>query len=150
MHFIVSQIGGTSIFLQLEEYSFLLPAFNGSPQNTILKQVIKSNNNEWIIKDLSLFNVIPILILMTLFLYTEERQAKFRIRLFVIWAVYGIVPTIHWVCLQDGGPIVGVMVPRIIVMYVICGAAFFFYLTKMPERLMPGLVDIFGHSHQVK
>jgi len=82
------------------------------------------------------------------FFETEERQAKFRIRLFVIWAVYGIVPTIHWVCLQDGGPIVGVMVPRIIVMYIICGAAFFFYLTKMPERLMPGLVDIFGHSHQ--
>merc|ERR1711899_399106 len=47
------------------------------------------------------------------FFETEERQAKFRIRLFVIWA-----------------------------------AAFFFYLTKMPERLMPGLVDIFGHSHQ--
>ena len=43
-----------------------------------------------------------------------------------------------------------VMVPRIVVMYIICGAAFFFYLTKMPERLMPGLVDIFGHSHQVR
>ena len=97
-----------------------------------------------------LFDYKPILALMILFLFAEERQAKFRIRLFVIWAVYGIVPTIHWVCLQDGGPIVGVMVPRIIVMYIICGAAFFFYLTKMPERLMPGLVDIFGHSHQVK
>ena len=43
-----------------------------------------------------------------------------------------------------------VMVPRIVVMYIICGAAFFFYLTKMPERLVPGLVDIFGHSHQVR
>jgi hypothetical protein len=28
---------------------------------------------------------------------SEEKQAKFRLRLFVIWAVYGIVPTIHWV-----------------------------------------------------
>ena len=89
----------------------------------------------------------------TLFLkydiFTEEQQTKFRLWVFFIWAVYGIVPTIHWVWLQQGGPIVDVMVPRIVVMYIICGAAFFFYLTKMPERLMPGLVDIFGHSHQV-
>lgn len=79
---------------------------------------------------------------------SEEQQTKFRLWVFFIWAVYGIVPTIHWVWLQQGGPIVDVMVPRIVVMYIICGAAFFFYLTKMPERLMPGLVDIFGHSHQ--
>ena len=79
----------------------------------------------------------------------EEKQAGFRIRLFVIWAVYGIVPTIHWVWLQDGSPIVQYMIPRIVVMYIIVGAAFFFYVTKMPERLMPGLVDTFGHSHQV-
>ena len=69
--------------------------------------------------------------------------------MFVLWAVYGVVPTIHWVCLQQGGPIVGYMIPRIFVMYAMCGAAFFFYLTKVPERLIPGLVDTFGHSHQV-
>lgn len=79
---------------------------------------------------------------------SEEKQSKFRTRLFVLWAVYGIVPTIHWVCLQQGGPIVGFMIPRIFVMYAMCGAAFFFYLTKVPERLIPGLVDTFGHSHQ--
>jgi len=79
---------------------------------------------------------------------SEEKQARFRIRLFVIWAVYGVVPTIHWVWLQDGSPIVQYMIPRIVVMYIIVGAAFFFYVTKMPERLMPGLVDTFGHSHQ--
>ena len=84
------------------------------------------------------------------YIFTEEQQTKFRLWVFFIWAVYGIVPTIHWVWLQQGGPIVDVMVPRIVVMYIICGAAFFFYLTKMPERLMPGLVDIFGHSHQVR
>lgn len=34
------------------------------------------------------------------------------------------------------------------VMYGICGIAFFFYLSKLPERAFPGLVDIVGHSHQ--
>ena len=33
-------------------------------------------------------------------------------------------------------------------MYFICGIAFFFYVTKLPERFFPGLVDIIGHSHQ--
>ena len=34
-------------------------------------------------------------------------------------------------------------------MYLLCGIAMFFYVTKMPERLMPpGTVDIIGHSHQ--
>merc|ERR1712018_517070 len=33
-------------------------------------------------------------------------------------------------------------------MYFICGIAFYFYVTKFPERLYPGLVDMIGHSHQ--
>ena len=34
-------------------------------------------------------------------------------------------------------------------MYLLCGIAMFFYVTKMPERLLPaGAVDIVGHSHQ--
>ena len=40
------------------------------------------------------------------------------------------------------------MLPKIIVMYTICGFAFFFYVTKFPERLLPGFLDILGHSHQ--
>lgn len=62
-----------------------------------------------------------------------------------------LVPTAHWVGLNDGGfanPLVSAMLPRIIVMYTIVGFAFFFYVTKFPERLLPGLVDIVGHSHQ--
>lgn len=79
---------------------------------------------------------------------THPKYATVRISLFFLWAVYGFVPTIHWTVMQWGGPVVMVMVPRILVMYAVCGAAFFFYLTKMPERLAPGLVDIIGHSHQ--
>ena len=40
------------------------------------------------------------------------------------------------------------MLPRMIVMYMISGSAFFFYITKFPERVVPGIVDIVGHSHQ--
>ena len=81
----------------------------------------------------------------------EEQNANFRIGLFTFWAIYGIVPTIHWVFLHEDtiyNPLVSVMLPRILVMYMISGCAFFFYITKFPERVIPGLVDIVGSSHQ--
>ena len=73
------------------------------------------------------------------------------IGLFTFWAIYGIVPTVHWIFLNDANlynPLVSAMLPRIIVMYMISGCAFFFYITKFPERVVPGIVDIIGHSHQ--
>lgn len=79
-------------------------------------------------------------------------SAKFhqtRTALFTLWAIYGIVPTVHWALMEGGGPLVNLILPRILVMYLLCGIAMFFYVTKMPERLMPpGTVDIIGHSHQ--
>ena len=33
-------------------------------------------------------------------------------------------------------------------MYVLCISAFVVYILKVPECLAPGMVDIFGHSHQ--
>jgi hypothetical protein len=61
-----------------------------------------------------------------------------------------VVPTIHWVLINDGfsSGIVRIMLPKIVIMYAICGFAFFFYVTKFPERLLPGFLDIVGHSHQ--
>ena len=86
--------------------------------------------------------------------FSQENYAPFRIGLFVLWAAYGIIPTLHWVWLHSGGndgansPIVSLMLPRIAVMYALCGIGFLFYITKLPERAVPGLVDIIGHSHQ--
>lgn len=83
--------------------------------------------------------------------FGSEENAKYRIGLFTLWAVYGILPTVHWVMLHEQGlsqSLVHAMLPRIVVMYSICGCAFFFYITKLPERFFPGLVDIVGHSHQ--
>jgi len=78
----------------------------------------------------------------------SEQFHNTRTALFTLWAIYGIVPTVHWAWMQGGGVVVNLMVPRILFMYVLCGLAMFFYVTKMPERLMPGFVDIIGHSHQ--
>lgn len=41
------------------------------------------------------------------------------------------------------------LLPRIFWMYVISAVAFFFYVTRMPERLNPGLVNYVGSSHQI-
>ena len=83
--------------------------------------------------------------------FGEDKYNNARIGLFFLWAVYGVVPTFHWVLLQQGmlsNSMVTAMLPRIIFMYFICGIAFFFYIAKFPERLFPGLVDVIGHSHQ--
>jgi len=83
--------------------------------------------------------------------FADEKNSHYRIGLFTFWAIYGIVPTVHWIFLNDANlynPLVSAMLPRIVVMYMISGCAFFFYITKFPERVVPGIVDIIGHSHQ--
>jgi len=82
--------------------------------------------------------------------FATDEYSHYRIGLFFFWAAYGVVPTIHWVVMNDGisSTVVQVMLPKIIIMYTICGIAFFFYVTKFPERLWPGFLDIVGHSHQ--
>ena len=75
--------------------------------------------------------------------FGDEKNAPKRIGLFMFWAIYGIIPTIHWVTLHPDNifdPLVTAMLPRIIFMYFICGIAFFFYVTKLPERFFPGTV----------
>ena len=35
-----------------------------------------------------------------------------RTALFTLWAIYGIVPTVHWALIQGDGPLVSIIVPR--------------------------------------
>nr|XP_040570507.1 progestin and adipoQ receptor family member 3-like [Lepeophtheirus salmonis] len=81
---------------------------------------------------------------------TQDEYAFYRIGLFTLWALYGFLPTIHWAYLKGiNDMMVYALLPRIFLMYGICGLALFFYVSKMPERcLPPGIVDIIGHSHQ--
>lgn len=77
-------------------------------------------------------------------------DSNIKMIVFVGWALYGVVPTCHWHMLMGGfkNPIVQVLLPRVLGMYLISGTAFIIYLTKVPERFFPGKVDYLGHSHQ--
>ncbi|XP_013790183.2 progestin and adipoQ receptor family member 3-like [Limulus polyphemus] len=74
-----------------------------------------------------------------------------RVSLFVLWAVFGVVPTFHCFHLYGGydNPIMQTLLPRIGVMYLLCGTGFAFYITRFPECCFPGRVDFVGSSHQV-
>ncbi|XP_065210008.1 progestin and adipoQ receptor family member 3-like [Planococcus citri] len=73
-----------------------------------------------------------------------------KIGIFVLWAAYGIIPTIHWMFTMGGwnNPIVQKLLPRVINMYAISGVAFLFYISYIPERFFPGRFDFIGSSHQ--
>lgn len=73
-----------------------------------------------------------------------------KLLVFVAWAAYGVVPTIHWTIVHGGlaNPIVELLLPRVIGMYAISGTAFLIYITKVPERFYSGRFDFIGHSHQ--
>ncbi|CAI4221105.1 unnamed protein product [Auanema sp. JU1783] len=64
--------------------------------------------------------------------------------------VFGICPTIHWVYLHGGLDNLHVQrwLPSIIILYSLTAAAFFFYVSLVPERISPGTFDVVGCSHQ--
>lgn len=63
-----------------------------------------------------------------------------KLIVFVGWAAYGVLPTLHWSIAMGGmdNPIVRMLLPRVLGMYLISGAAFAIYLSKIPERFFPG------------
>ncbi|XP_003694576.1 progestin and adipoQ receptor family member 3 [Apis florea] len=73
-----------------------------------------------------------------------------KLVVFVAWAAYGVLPTLHWSIVMGGldNPIVRMLLPRVLGMYIISGVAFAIYLSKIPERFCPGWVDYIGSSHQ--
>ncbi|XP_023348067.1 progestin and adipoQ receptor family member 3 [Eurytemora carolleeae] len=80
----------------------------------------------------------------------NDKYVKIRLVYFVLWALYGTVPALHWVYLSGGfgDEIVRIFLPRIVIMYAISGLAFLFYIGKIPERFGPGKFDYLGSSHQ--
>lgn len=76
-------------------------------------------------------------------------HSNVKICMFVGWAAYGIVPTLHWVMEMGGfdNSIVRLLLPRVLCMYLIVGIAFLIYITKVPERWYAGKFDFLGHSH---
>ncbi|XP_030197241.1 progestin and adipoQ receptor family member 3 isoform X3 [Gadus morhua] len=72
--------------------------------------------------------------------YLSNDWRRLRTAIFCAVAGGSIVPAFHWVWLNGGlrTDAVELFLPRIMVMYLIAGAAFLFYVTKVPERYFPG------------
>lgn len=83
--------------------------------------------------------------------YLSKEWQHLRTTIFCFVAGYGVIPAIHWVWLNGGfsSAVVQLFLPRVIVMYLIAGAAFLFYISKIPERCFPGQLNYLGASHQV-
>eukprot|EP00063_Salmo_salar_P019338 XP_013994173.1 PREDICTED: progestin and adipoQ receptor family member 3-like isoform X2 [Salmo salar] len=71
--------------------------------------------------------------------YLSKEWQHLRTTIFCFVAGYGVIPAIHWVWLNGGfsSAVVQLFLPRVIVMYLIAGAAFLFYISKIPERCFP-------------
>lgn len=76
---------------------------------------------------------------------------RVRVFLYVLLSACGVVPAIHWICINGGfeSEIVRALAPKVVVVYLLGSAAFFFYITQFPERCFPGKFDFVGASHQV-
>ncbi|XP_071030163.1 progestin and adipoQ receptor family member 3-like [Oncorhynchus clarkii lewisi] len=83
--------------------------------------------------------------------YLSKEWQHLRTVIFCSVAGYGVIPAVHWVWLNGGfsSAVVQLFLPRVIVMYLIAGAAFLFYISKIPERCFPGQLNYLGASHQV-
>ncbi|XP_069123270.1 progestin and adipoQ receptor family member 3-like [Argopecten irradians] len=82
--------------------------------------------------------------------YFSNEWSNKRIMVYVGLGAYGVIPTIHWIYLNGGvsAAVVQLFVPKVIIMYSLAVMALVFYITKFPERFVPGLFDFVGSSHQ--
>ncbi|XP_063968985.1 progestin and adipoQ receptor family member 3-like [Lytechinus pictus] len=83
--------------------------------------------------------------------YLSAHWYSRRIMLFCAMVGFGVAPTMHWVFLYGGvnTPIVKLILPRVIVLYLMGFTALIFYATRFPEVCCPGRVDYIGSSHQL-
>ncbi|CAL7943881.1 unnamed protein product [Xylocopa violacea] len=108
----------------------------------------------WCHKELQGFYLITVLVIfifaMILQIPKLNVNGNVKLVVFVGWAAYGVLPTLHWSIAMGGmdNPIVRMLLPRVLGMYVISGVAFAIYMSKIPERFCPGWVDYIGSSHQ--
>uniref|UniRef100_A0A1A8RBK3 Progestin and adipoQ receptor family member IIIa n=2 Tax=Nothobranchius pienaari TaxID=704102 RepID=A0A1A8RBK3_9TELE len=84
-------------------------------------------------------------------LYLSKQWKQLRSLIFCSVAGYGLVPTVHWICITGGfsSELVQAFVPRVLGMYFIAALALVFYVSKVPERYFPGQLNYLGSSHQV-
>jgi len=81
--------------------------------------------------------------------FNKDENLIPRLVFFTTFVIYGFVPTIHW-CFMNGfgSDETRLFLPRVLMMYLLAGLAFLFYIAKFPEVVLPGRFDILGSSHQ--
>ena len=95
-------------------------------------------------QELQRFYLITVLVIfifaMILQIPSLNINSNIKLTVFVSWAIYGVLPTLHWTVAMGGfdNPIVRMLIPRVIGMYIINAIAFAFYMLKIPERFYPG------------
>ncbi|XP_069580850.1 progestin and adipoQ receptor family member 3-like isoform X3 [Brachyistius frenatus] len=72
--------------------------------------------------------------------YFSKQRKQLRSLIFCSVAGYGLVPTVHWICITGGfsSQLVQAFIPRVLGMYFIAALALIFYVSKVPERYFPG------------
>ncbi|XP_068191266.1 progestin and adipoQ receptor family member 3-like isoform X2 [Antennarius striatus] len=83
--------------------------------------------------------------------YLSNSWRCIRITIFCGVTGISVIPACHWFWLNGGysSEVIQLFLPRLIVMYLIAGSAFLFYVTKIPERCFPGQMNYLGASHQL-
>ena len=95
-------------------------------------------------------SIVMMMTLNMVFHWYARKSDSRSIVFFCLLVLFGIIPVIHWTYLLGGlgHPLAQLFIPRVVVMYMICAAAFIFYISKIPERFFPGWFDYVGASHQ--
>ncbi|KAJ1410317.1 AdipoR/hemeolysin-III-related [Sesbania bispinosa] len=74
---------------------------------------------------------------------------RIRVSLFLSMSFSGVIPLVHALVSNWGHPQILVALGYELVMGILYATGAVFYITRIPERWMPGAFDIAGHSHQI-
>lgn len=144
-----------AIYMSGVYYAFWCHKVNNRHRSkkSLKRPVANSDMSQQGLQRFYLVTVLAIFIVaMLLQLPRYQVNDNIKLAVFVGWAAYGVLPTLHWVVAMGGmqNPMVNLLLPRVLGMYVISGAAFLIYFSKMPERLFPGRpLRKFLHRHSL-
>ncbi|XP_073156584.1 heptahelical transmembrane protein 3-like [Henckelia pumila] len=105
----------------------------------------------WRLLYLSSIALVGILVVTTLLApsLSSGEYRGFRAALFLCMGFSGVIPAAHGLVLYWDHPQIIASLGYEIAMGILYGLGAVFYVTRIPERWMPGAFDIVGHSHQI-
>ncbi|CAN4113059.1 unnamed protein product [Withania somnifera] len=105
----------------------------------------------WQIVYLSGITIMGIFTITTLLypVFSTGKYRSFRAILFMSMGFFGLIPAIHAVILKWDEPERNITLAYELAMALSYLIGTMFYITRIPERWMPGFFDLAGHSHQI-